>query len=333
MNNAKNAKYIGTLIGVVYGLAIRLLWEVDALQAIGGLVTISFMFIMPFAIGFMRIHFESKLNTELSVRKMVTLPWQPILFFILATAITLLEGSICIIMALPAFMFFASVGGVTAGCLSRFYAKRRNATLMSVALFPMLIAPIEINYLSLSNTYTVENKITIAASPDVVWAQLGQVSYIAPEELDISLTSLIGVPKPIKASMNANGVGAVRTSEWEKGVIFKEVITAWQPNQKMTYKFDIDPDAIPDNALDKHVKLGGEYFSPLHGGYTLSQDGAGDTVLTLKTTLADNTNFGIYSRIWGELIFRDFHNSLLKLMKSRAEGVAELTVKRGHSLK
>lgn len=87
----------------------------------------------------------------------------------------------------------------------------------------------------------------------------------------------------------------------------------------MTYSFDIDAELIPDHALDKHVKLGGEYFSPLDGGYYLSEDDSGNTILTLKTRLIDNTNFGIYSRIWGELIFRDFHNSLLKLMKSRAE--------------
>jgi hypothetical protein len=41
--------------------------------------------------------------------------------------------------------------------------------------------------------------------------------------------------------------------------------------------------------------------------------------LIISTTVQDNTNFGVYSRIWGEFIFRDFHTSLLKLMKARAE--------------
>ncbi|WP_269815532.1 hypothetical protein [Algibacillus agarilyticus] len=34
----------------------------------------------------------------------------------------------------------------------------------------------------------------------------------------------------------------------------------------MYYRFEIDPDLIPDDALDHHVKRGGEYFSPLYGG-------------------------------------------------------------------
>lgn len=317
--NPKSPKYIGIFLGVLYGLSLRLLWEIEALEHIGTLVTVSFMFFVPFVIGFIRIHFECKVTTDLTVRKMITLAWQPIFVFLLATVVTLLEGSICVAMALPAFMFFSSLGGIAAGLINRHFASKKNTTLMSVALLPIVLAPLEINFLELSKTYTVENSITISAPPSVVWTQLGEVADIKPEELDISLTSLIGVPKPIKASMNADGVGAVRTSEWEKGVIFREIITSWEPGQKMTYTFDIDPDAIPDHALDQHVKLGGEYFSPLDGGYYLSQDSSGNTVLTLKTRLIDNTNFGVYSRIWGELIFRDFHYSLLKLMKSRAE--------------
>jgi hypothetical protein len=43
------------------------------------------------------------------------------------------------------------------------------------------------------------------------------------------------------------------------------------------------------------VKLGGEYFSPLDGGYYLLEDDSGNTVLTLKTRLIDNTSFGVYS--------------------------------------
>lgn len=317
--NPKHPKYIGIILGVLYGLSLRLLWEVEALRDFGGLVTVSFMFIVPFVIGYIRIHFECKVNLELSLGRMITISWQPIFFFLLATVVSLLEGSICVAMALPAFMFFSSLGGVVAGYINRFLISKKSTTLMSVAIFPILIAPIEVNFVELSNTYTVENSIIINASPNMVWEQLGKVEIIHPDEFDVTLISLIGVPRPIRASMSAGRVGAVRTSEWEKGVIFREIITSWEPNKQMTYSFEIDPDEIPNHALDKHVKLGGEYFSPLSGGYYLSEDHAGNTVLTLKTRLVDNTSFGVYSRIWGELIFQDFHKSLLRIMKTRAE--------------
>ncbi|WP_346657786.1 hypothetical protein [Pseudoalteromonas sp. CF6-2] len=251
--------------------------------------------------------------------RMAVIAWQPIFIFLFVSVITLLEGSICVAMALPAFMFFASIGGMLAGLCHRLWVKKSNKAVMSVALLPLILSPLEFNFLHLSKTYEVKNTIVINAPVDVVWQQLANVSQIHEGEYPSSFSHLIGIPRPIRADMSGDGVGAIRTSQWQKNVVFKEVITEWQPNEKMLYKFDIDPDLIPDKALDQHVKLGGEYFSPLHGGYELVASGKNQTLLSLKTTVLDNTNFGIYSRVWGEVIFQDFHKALLKLMKSRAE--------------
>jgi uncharacterized membrane protein len=312
-------KYIGIILGVLYGISIRVFLEFSDAFNFGSLVTISFMFLVPIAIGYIRIYFECKLNKSMSYKQMAVKAWQPIFVFLLVSIVTLLEGSICVAMALPAFMLFASIGGVLAGFVHRKLEKESKKVVMSVVLIPLILSPLEVNFLKLSQTYEVKNSIVINAPIDVVWRQLANVSYIAEREFPMSFSQLIGIPRPLQADMNAQGVGAVRTSKWQKNIVFKEVITDWQQNKQMLYQFDIDPDLIPDNALDKHVKLGGEYFSPLYGGYYLAETANGQTVLTLKTTVEDNTNFTIYSRLWGEVIFQDFHNSLLKLMKSRAE--------------
>lgn len=312
-------KSIGILLGTLYGVLMRLFIELFNIYNLSSLVSISFMFLVPIAIGYIRIHYELNESKTLTKSKMITLAWQPIFVFLLVSIITLLEGSICVAMALPAFMFFSSIGGLLAGFVRKRQVTKANSSLLSIAMLPVLLSPIETNYLHLSKTYEVKNAIVINAPVNQVWQQLATVSRIEPQEIPLSLTHLIGVPKPLEANMSGKGVGAVRTSKWGKGVVFKEVITDWQPNKQMLYKFKIDPGLIPDDALDKHVKLGGEYFSPLYGGYELSEDGNGNTLLTLKTTVRDNTNFGVYSRIWGELIFQDFHHSLLTLMKNRAE--------------
>ena len=64
-------------------------------------------------------------------------------------------------------------------------------------------------------------------------------------------------------------------------------------------------------------------FEPIEGEYLITEDEQDQTVLHLKTTVVDHTNFGIYSRIWGEIIFQDFHMSLLKLMKIRSERLSD----------
>lgn len=294
--------------------------ELDIFRGIGELVSISFMFLVPFAIGFIRIYFEVKIEPQITVVRMITVSWQPIFIFLLTTFVTLLEGSICILMALPAFMFFASLGGMTAGYLSR--ALRNKGTLTCVAIFPLLMGPVELNFLESSKIYEVENQIEINASPEIIWSQLGNVKQIEEHEIPISITSLIGVPSPISAQMSGLSVGSVRTSRWEKGVVFKEVITEWSEGKLMAYDFDIDPNVIPDDSLDKHVKLGGEYFSPLSGKYEIEPSTiSGKSILKLSTIVRDDTNFGIYSRFWGELIFRDFHDNLLGLIKNRSENI------------
>ena len=314
-------KYIGIILGVLYGISMRLFLEFSDKFNFGSLVTISFMFLVPVAIGYIRVYFECTSETLLTYKQMAVKAWQPIFVFLLVSIITLLEGSICVAMALPAFMLFASIGGLLAGFVHRTLVQKSKKAAMSIVLLPLMLSPLEVNFLKLSQTYEVKNAIVINAPIDVVWRQLASVSYIADEEFPMSFSQLIGIPRPLQADMDSQGVGAVRTSKWQSGVVFKEVITDWQPRKQMLYQFDIDPDLIPDNALDRHVKLGGEYFSPLYGGYYLTPTANGQTMLTLKTTVEDNTNFTIYSRLWGEFIFQDFHNSLLKMIKNRAEKV------------
>ena len=199
---------------------------------------------------------------------------------------------------------------------------RNKGTLTCVAIFPLLMGPVELNFLESSKIYEVENQIEINATPEIIWSQLGNVKQIEDHEIPISITTLIGVPSPISAQMSGLSVGSVRTSRWEKGVVFKEVITEWSKGKRMAYDFDIDPDVIPDDSLDKHVKLGGEYFSPLSGKYEIeTSQQSGKSILKLSTIVRDDTNFGVYSRFWGELIFSDFHDSLLGLIKNRSEKV------------
>ena len=73
-------KHVGILLGVTYGIIIRVIWELDQLKDFGGLVTISFMFIVPFVIGFIRIYFEYKVKDKLTAGEMTVIAWQPIFF-------------------------------------------------------------------------------------------------------------------------------------------------------------------------------------------------------------------------------------------------------------
>ena len=63
-------KSIGILLGTLYGIFMRLFVELLDTYNLSSLVSISFMFLVPVAIGYIRIHFEfksSKILTHMSL--------------------------------------------------------------------------------------------------------------------------------------------------------------------------------------------------------------------------------------------------------------------------
>ncbi|MEO7493798.1 MAG: hypothetical protein ABIT83_16870 [Massilia sp.] len=131
----------------------------------------------------------------------------------------------------------------------------------------------------------------------------------------------------MSAAMDGAGVGSVRTSTWQKGVRFKEVITAWERPYAMHYRFEIPPGSIPREALDEHVEMGGDYFTVLDGGYDIAPDPAGGVVLKLSTRFQNKSRLKLYGDLWGHFVLADFHKSILGLMKTRAEHAPTVPVR------
>lgn len=166
---------------------------------------------------------------------------------------------------------------------------------------------------------TVTNSVHIAAVPTVVFDNLANVRNIQPNELGFSFVHLIGLPKPIEAHMDGNGLGSVRTSRWEKQVWFQEVITEADRPRTLRYRFVVPKGAIPREALDEHVEINGEYFDLIDGGFTLTSTPDGGTDLSATTRFVNKSRLKAYGNLWGHFVLNDFHRSILGLMKSRSE--------------
>ncbi len=311
------------LSAVFYALIVAIIFRFSHLLDVPGLSVVSMTFILvyPFVSGMVTGWLATSEEPDPKNRNMFVLGLQSLLIVILVSLFTLIEGVICLIIASPAFLLFGGCGGVLGSFLQQKFSDRsRNKVLSSILLLPLVMSPIEAKWVDLSFVYTVEDEIVVQATPEQVFAELAAVSTIADDELPLTFTHLIGIPKPVRADMHSSPeAGAIRTSYWEKGVTFQEQITQWQPSKRMYYRFIFDQATMPDDALDQHIKLGGKYFSPLTGGYDIAVNEQGETVLKLHTVIQDRTNYSWYSRIWGEFIFSDFHRGLLKMMKARAE--------------
>jgi hypothetical protein len=318
--------YLSISLGVAYGVALRILMGFDPdwlsganVQFLEGVVSVSFFVIVPIVIGFITIYFGNPERGS-SLMYAFFVPWVAIGSFLLATMVLLLEGSVCVVLALPGFLLLSSLGGLAAAWITRLRLTR-TGTLCSVLALPLLISPIERTIPVEPFTETVVNRLEISAPPNVVWAEITDVGLISKDELAFGLTRLLGVPQPLEAHMERTEHGWVRNTRWEQGISFREIITDSREGESLLWRFDFPPSAVPEGVLDEHVQIGGRHFELLDGGYTLAPGPDGTTYLEIRTSYRVTARPAIYSRYWARLIMSDFHRVILDLIRDRSERV------------
>lgn len=308
--------YVSIALGVAYGLALRVLLAINV-EWFAGIVSISFFVLVPIVIGFMVIYFD---DPERSRRfsYAIFVPWIAIGCFLLTTMVLLLEGSICVILALPGFLALSSAGGLVAAWMIRMRPPTASF-LCVVIVMPALVSPIEATLPPGASFETVINRIEIEAPPEAVWAQITHVEAIQEDELVLGLTRLLGVPRPLEAHMEQTATGWVRHTRWEQGITFREIITSSRENERVMWEFDFPPGAVPDGVLDDHIRIGGRHFELTEGGYTLARLPNGGTALELSTSYRVTARPAVYSRYWARLVMGDFHKMILDLIRDRSE--------------
>jgi len=163
-------------------------------------------------------------------------------------------------------------------------------------------------------------QILIDAPREVVWPLVASVDSIRPDEQKPALFLKLGFPRPISATLDHPGVGGIRRAKFERGLVFTETITRWEPGTLLSFTIDPNTDSIPSSTLDEHVTIGGPYFDVLTGTYTLTPYGR-MTLLTLESRHRVSTHFNIYAGWWAERIMSSIQRNILEVHKRRAERI------------
>lgn len=304
-------------VGAAYGLLIRVGFEWTKLHPFLKIVSTAFLVLCPFSVGAVAVLWRAG-QQAVPVSEQVKVSTLAILLFMVAMFASFLEGLICVVLVAPVFLVAAMVGGLLAGLLHNHFRVNKSG-IPAFALLPVLVAPLENMLPPAQSIQSVTNTIHIAAPPRQVFNHLADVRDIRPDELGFTFVHLIGLPRPVAAEMNCKAVGCARTSRWEKNVWFQEVITEWSAPSAMRYRFVIPPGGIPREALDRHVEIGGEYFDLIDGAYELKPSADGGTELSLTTRFVNKSQLKLYGDLWGRMVLKDFHRSILGLMKARSE--------------
>lgn len=318
MSISRNIRTIAVIIGipVLYAFILHFIFDIDDLNGIFSIMSITFLFLLPIGIGALTIALSS-LEKIKSIQYAILFPWVPILAFFVLTLLLSVEGWACWIMIFPVFMIMSSIGGL----IARAYRKRKKDKLytVSILLLPFILSPVEHLVGAIPATYTANTSIEINAPREKIWSNVTRVKTIDENQDKGWLTRFLGFPRPIRAELNYEGVGATRAAIFDKGLVFHEQVLEYIPFKKMVFSIKAYPYEIPSTTMDKHVVVGGDYFDVLDGTYEIEPLTGNNFKLHLYSHFRLKTTFNSYAGLCSTLIMKDIQNNILQVIKQRAE--------------
>jgi hypothetical protein len=310
---------IGGIISLLYGLGCHALIGMKS-ETTEALFTMSwgFVFIFPFCLGVLTVYFA---DTE--VRKsyafQIFAPWVTSVASLVLTMIAGREGTICMIMALPVYIICSSIGGLATGV---FFKVTNNPKMQMVSLSFLLLSPfieanIEQGFPLPKEIRTVETRLVVNADKKTVWSKIARIPKIT--EPQNSFFYFMGFPKPVEATLSFEGVGGVREAKFEKGLMFLETITIWEPEERLTFIIQSTPELTPLTTLDPHVVVGGHFFDTLLGEYRLEDRGNNQTEIILLSKFRISTRFNFYANLWADFLMNDIQSNILNVIQMRTD--------------
>ena len=309
-------------LGLVFALVSRYLFDDHLGDRAGGLLTMSFLLLVPLALGAITAHF---VDGERTFWRLCGAPWLTVLLFIVTTLLFHLEGLVCLIIIGPIFFIVASMGALIYISIVDVLPPRRDKTLVvaAFALLPFLAITIENRFDNPDDFRRVENTIEINAPAAVVWQHIIRVAPIGAADLGHSMIDDIGFPRPIEATLTREGVGGVRHATFERGVEFIETVDDWQPLKQLSFSIVPNTATIPPTTFDEHVIVGGRFFDVLRGTYELRPAGPGRTLLVLHSQQRLSTHLNWYAGLWTSFVMSEIQGRILGVLKQRCERASQ----------
>lgn len=307
----------------VIALGVYLLLE--ATRPDNGLVSFTFLLLLPAAICGLASYLADPWKDRRHRFYLMMPVW--ILLIVAALGLVFLqEGVICIILLAPLWLISGLIGAEVTYRLRRRQVGGRSHCVTMLAL-PLIAMQVEPLIALPEDEATVTRTIEIGATPDTLWPLVRGVPDVRHEEGAWNITqSLIGVPRPVSATLSGNGRGADRYARWEHNIRFRERVTDWELGRRIGWRFIFD-DVEAWGYTDRHLMPDSPYFRIATGGYRLEPLTDGRTRVTLHTRYTVRTPVNFYSRLWGELFLGDVQNNILAIIKQRAERQAATTRK------
>lgn len=225
------------------------------------------------------------------------------LIAIFASFIFLREGVICLLIVSPLIFGFIVAGALIGKAMYR----RKNNTLNSTVFGMIVVVILADTFSAHENVSMVSDTLIVNAPIEKVWPYVVEYKPITLEE-NYWLFS-IGMPSPVKSTVDGHEAGAGRKCIFSNGYVFDEKMIVYKPNEELTFDIVSQPH---DPEIMGHIDI-------LRGQFILKDNGDG------TTTLIGNSWYKLYVfprwyfNIWSESITRNVHLRVMEHIKILSE--------------
>ena len=294
---------LGLLAGNAVGgilLYVVTLFSGEFKQASSALVWPSFILI-PFIVGLVAAWFWRRLNRSVAISFLDAL-WT-LLVSLAAAAIILREGVVCLVIVSP-LVYLLQVTGILVG---RVWF-RPNYSNLRLTIFPLLALVTLGDALYHSDQQAVvTDAILIHAPPARVWPHVLAFPEI-PDAPGYWIFRL-GLPYPTQTTNGGNFVGADRQCMFSNGIVIKEHVAEFVPNEKLT--FDIAEQPTDPEAYG-HITLH-------RGQFVLRDNHDGTTTLTGSSWYTLHVRPRWYFDLWTRDMTRAVHLRVMNHVRRLSE--------------
>jgi hypothetical protein len=293
--------FAANAIGGVLLFAVVWIAQTYRNEPVGTFIIWPSFFLLPFLVGLIASWFWRRLRH--------TIAWSLLdaLFVTLvglaASAFILHEGVVCLVIVSPALYVFIYCGIL----LGREIFRPKDSTLR-LAIFPLvaLVTLGELLYHS-EQQAVVTDRILIHAPPTKVWPHV--LAFPAIPDPPNYWIFRLGLPYPTETTNGGDFVGADRQCIFSNGVVIKERVAEFVPNEKLT--FDVAEQPTDPEAYG-HITL--------HRGQFILQDNHDGT-----TTLIGSSWYTLHVRprwyfdLWTRDMSRAVHLRVMNHIRRLSE--------------
>jgi len=304
----KNA-LVGVIASIIAGIAVILI-TVFVFDSYGLTVFV----LVPFLLGLIATYLFNVNET----RSLKESNWVAFIALgILSGSVILfsLEGLICVAMALPLAIPIVFLGAI----LGRKIATNRGSYLQG-GLPVLILLPAFLAFDSISpksSTFSVTTSVEISANINTVWNNVIEFDEI---EQDPEWFFKLGIAYPIRATIEGQGVGAIRYCEFSTGP-FVEPITVWSEPDHLAFDVIEQPASLQelsfyDNVNAPHIH---DFFRSTNGEFRLTSVDDNNTLLEGTTWYKMEIYPHFYWRPISEWLVHKIHKRVLKQIAVQSE--------------